>query len=145
MSPATEFPLHLRITHRVTRRDDWLQLVRFGAVGATGYIVNLVVFAACVHTIAVGYTVAAAIGWVTSVLSNFTLNRQWTFRAQRGHPFLQSARFFTVSALVFGFTYLVLVALVNEVAVPSVPAQALAVAAGTPLNFLGQKLWSFNA
>ena len=31
------------------------------------------------------------------------------------------------------------------VAVPKVPAQALAVAASMPLNFLGNKLWSFRS
>ena len=30
-------------------------------------------------------------------------------------------------------------------ALAKVPAQAIAIAAGTPLNFLGQKLWSFKA
>jgi putative flippase GtrA len=50
-----------------------------------------------------------------------------------------------VSALAFGFTYVVLVALVSRAGVPKVPAQALAIAAGTPLNFVGEKLWSFKA
>jgi putative flippase GtrA len=144
MSAAIELPLHLRVRHGVGRRHNWLQLLRFGAVGATGYVVNLVVFAASVHTVGIDYTVSAVIAWLVSVLNNFTLNRHWTFGAKRAHPFLQSVRFVTVSALVFGFTYLVLVALVSGVGLATVPAQAVAVGAGTPLNFLGQKLWSFN-
>jgi dolichol-phosphate mannosyltransferase len=119
--------------------------VRFGAVGATGYVVNLAVFAACVHTIGIDYTASAAIAWVVSVLSNFMLNRHWTFCVRQAPPFLQGVRFFTVSALAFGVTYLVLVALVSGAGLAKVPALALAIAAGTPLNFLGQKLWSFNA
>jgi dolichol-phosphate mannosyltransferase len=119
--------------------------VRFGAVGATGYVVNLAAFTACVHTVGIDYTLSAVIAWVVSVLNNFMLNRHWTFRAQRARPFVQSVRFFTVSALVFGFSYLLLAGLVSGVGVATVPAQAIAVAAGTPLNFLGQKLWSFNA
>ena len=145
MSTAIELPLHLRIRHRVSRPDNWLQLVRFAAVGASGYVVNLVVFAVCVRAIGIGYTVSAVIAWVVSVLNNFLLNRHWTFHAQQARPFVQSVRFFTVSALVFGFSYLLLAGLVSGVGVATVPAQAIAVAAGTPLNFLGQKLWSFNA
>ena len=38
-----------------------------------------------------------------------------------------------------------LVLLVEVVGLPKVPAQALAVAASMPLNFLGNKLWSFSA
>jgi dolichol-phosphate mannosyltransferase len=145
MSAAIELPLHLRNRHGASRRRNGLQLVRFGAVGATGYVVNLAVFAACVHAIGIEYTVSAVIAWVVSVLGNFMLNRHWTFCGQHAPPFRQGVRFFTVSALAFGFTYLVLVALVSGAGVGNVPAQAFAIGAGTPLNFLGQKLWSFNA
>ena len=39
----------------------------------------------------------------------------------------------------------VLVALVDGAGMPKVAAQAIAIVAGTPLSFLGQKLWSFKA
>jgi dolichol-phosphate mannosyltransferase len=38
----------------------------------------------------------------------------------------------------------VLVALVSGMGSPKVVAQAIAIVAGTPLSFLGQKLWSFR-
>ncbi len=136
--------LHTRVRHGVRKPHNWFQLIRFGAVGASGYVVNLVVFALCVHGIGIDYKLSAVIAWVVSVLNNFWLNRHWTFSAKEAHPFLQAVRFFTVSALVFGFTYLVLVGLVSA-GLAKVPAQAIAIAAGTPLNFVGQKLWSFKA
>jgi len=49
-----------------------------------------------------------------------------------------------VSLLAFVFTYVVLIALVDGLGVSKVPAQAVAVVAGMPLSFLGQKLWSFK-
>jgi dolichol-phosphate mannosyltransferase len=125
--------------------SNCLQLARFGAVGATGYVVNVAVFALCVHTLGIEYTLSAVIAWVVSVLNNYLLNRGWTFGAERADPFLQGVRFFVVSALVFGLTYVVLVALVSGAGLAKVPAQAIAIVAGTPLNFLGQKLWSFRA
>jgi putative flippase GtrA len=136
--------LHTRVRHGVRRPHNWLQLVRFGAVGATGYVVNLAVFALCVHLLGVDYRVAAVIAWVVSVLNNFWLNRHWTFGAQASHPVHQGARFFAVSLLTFAFTYVVLIGLVSGLGVTKVPAQAIAIAAGTPLNFVGQKLWSFR-
>jgi dolichol-phosphate mannosyltransferase len=57
----------------------------------------------------------------------------------------QGLRFFAVSIVAFGFTYAVLVALVSGTGMEKVIAQALAIAAGTPLSFIGQKLWSFRA
>jgi dolichol-phosphate mannosyltransferase len=143
--PSAEFelPFHTRVRHGVRRAHNWLQLVRFGMVGASGYVVNLSVFAFCVHVAQIDYRVSAVIAWIVSVLNNFWLNRHWTFRVKRAHPVRQGVRFFAVSLVAFGFTYVVLVALVNA-GVTKVVAQAIAVAAGTPLNFVGQKLWSFR-
>ena len=136
-------PLHLRVRHGVRQIHNWLQLVRFGAVGASGYVVNLAVFAACVHLLGIDYRLSAVIAWAVSVLNNFVLNRHWTFGAKQDHPVRQAVRFFTVSLIAFGFTYVVLVALVDA-GVMKVLAQAIAIAAGTPLSFVGQKLWSFR-
>jgi dolichol-phosphate mannosyltransferase len=134
----------LRLRHGMRHTHNWLQLVRFGTVGASGYVVNLAVFAACVHVFAIDYRLSAVIAWVVSVLNNFLLNRHWTFDAKQDHPVLQAIRFFAVSLAAFGFTYVVLVALVDA-GVMKVAAQAIAIAAGTPLSFIGQKLWSFKA
>jgi putative flippase GtrA len=145
LHPPASIRLHTRVRHGVRKPHNWLQLIRFGAVGATGYVVNLGVFAICVHAIGIDYRVSAVIAWIVSVLNNFWWNRHWTFSAKQAHPFLQGVRFFAVSLVAFGFTYGVLVALVSGVGMTKVPAQAIAIAAGTPLNFVGQKLWSFKA
>jgi|SRR5579884_642473 len=137
--------LHVRLRHGVRRPHNWLQLIRFGTVGASGYLVNLAVFALCVHAFGVDYRVSAVIAWVVSVLNNFWLNRHWTFRAKQAHFVHQGARFFAVSLLAFGFSELVLIGLVSGAGLTKVLAQAIAIAAGTPLNFVGQKLWSFRA
>ena len=34
-----------RMRHGLRKQANWLQLVRFGLVGASGYVVNLAVFA----------------------------------------------------------------------------------------------------
>jgi dolichol-phosphate mannosyltransferase len=139
--------LHIRVRHGVRKPHNWFQLIRFGAVGATGYAVNLGVFAACVHLVSLDYRVAAVVAWIVSVLNNFWWNRHWTFGksgAKEAHPMGQGARFFAVSLVAFGFTYAVLVGLVSGAGLTKVLAQAIAIAAGTPLNFVGQKLWSFK-
>jgi dolichol-phosphate mannosyltransferase len=134
----------LRVRHGLRHTHNWLQLVRFGAVGASGYVVNLAVFAACVHLVGIDYRLSAVIAFAVSVLNNFWWNRHWTFSAKHDHPFGQALRFFTVSLVAFGFTYVVLVALVDA-GLMKVLAQAIAIVAGTPLSFVGQKLWSFRA
>jgi putative flippase GtrA len=145
LTTTVELPFRVRVRHGVRHPHNWLQLLRFAAVGASGYVVNLAVFAACVHLFAIDYRVGSVIAFVVSVVSNFWLNRHWTFSAKADHPFLQGARFFAVSLVAFGFTYVVLVALVSGAGMVKVLAQAIAVAASMPLSFVGQKLWSFKA
>jgi dolichol-phosphate mannosyltransferase len=145
LTTAVELPFRHRVRHGVRRPQNWFQLGRFVAVGASGYVVNLVVFAACVHLLSIDYKVAAVIAFVVSVLNNFWWNRHWTFGAKQAHPLEQGARFFAVSVVTFGFSYVVLVSLVDGAGMAKVVAQAISIAAGTPLSFIGQKLWSFRA
>jgi putative flippase GtrA len=145
LTTTVELPFRIRVSHEVRKPQNWVQLIRFATVGASGYVVNLAVFAACVHLLGIDYRIAAPIAFVVSVINNFWFNRHWTFDARQEHPMLQGVRFFTVSVVAFGFTYVVLVALVSGAGVSKVVAQAIAIVAGTPLSFIGQKLWSFKA
>jgi putative flippase GtrA len=137
----TASPMHRRVRHGLRRRHNWFQLVRFGFVGASGYVVNLAIYAVLL-AFGVHYRGAATGGWVGGVLNNFWWNRHWTFAAGQGHAGFQAARFFVVSFIAFLVSLGVLTVLV-EAGVPKLPAQALAIAAVTPLNFVGNKLWSF--
>jgi dolichol-phosphate mannosyltransferase len=131
--------------HRALRRPgNWYELVRFATVGASGYVVNLAVFALLVHAAALDYKLAAAAAFCVALTNNFIWNRHWTFKAHDGHAGFQAARFFVVSLAAFGLNLLVLYGLVEGLSMPEVPAQAAAIAAATPLNFLGNKLWSFR-
>ncbi len=145
LTSAVELPFRHRVRHGVRRPHNWFQLGRFVAVGASGYIVNLAVFALCVHALSIDYKVAAVLSFVVSVLNNFWWNRHWTFSAKAAHPVHQGVRFFAVSLVAFGFSYVVLISLVDGAGMAKVVAQAISIAAATPLSFIGQKLWSFRA
>ncbi len=144
-APRLEIDLPTRALHALRRPANWLELVRFGLVGGTGFAVNLVVFAICVHALGVDYRISSAVAWLVALVNNFVLNRHWTFKARDGHAGFQAARFLVVSLAGFGFNLLLLMLFVDVAGLAKVPAQALAIAGATPLNFLGSKLWSFRA
>lgn len=135
---------HARLLHGLRRPANWLQLVRFGLVGGIGFVVNLGVYALCVHALGVDYHLAAVLAWIVAVVNNFVLNRHWTFDARDGQAHFQAIRFFAVSLVALAVSLLLLNVFVEDLALAKVPAQALAVAIATPLNFLGNKLWSFR-
>lgn len=132
-----------RVRHGVRKADNWWQLARFTAVGASGYVVNLVTFAFCVHVVDVDFRIAAVLAFLVAVTNNFWWNRHWTFDARGGHAGQQAARFLAVSIGAFLVNFAVLEFLVTGAGLKEVVAQAIAVAAATPCNFIGNKLWTF--
>lgn len=135
---ALELPLALR------QPRNWLQLARFAMVGASGYAVNLAVFGLLVHAGGVDYRLAATAAFLVAVANNFLWNRAWTFSARDGHAGFQAVRFLLVSLAAFGVNLALLALLVGSAGLPELEAQALAIAAATPLSFLGNKLWTFR-
>jgi putative flippase GtrA len=135
----------VRLLHGMRRPENWMQLVRFGVVGGAGFVINLAVYTLCVHGLGIDYHAAAVISWLVAVANNFVLNRHWTFDAGGGRAHFQAMRFLIVSLVALGVSQLLLTAFVEGAGLAKVAAQALAVAASMPLNFLGNKLWSFRS
>jgi putative flippase GtrA len=133
----------LRTARGLRHRRNWLQLAKFCVVGGTGYVVNLVVYSLLVTGADVDYRLAAVCSFVVAVTNNYTWNRLWTFRHQRGHVGIQGARFFAVALLALGANLVVLELLVR-LGLGKVLAQAIAIVLVTPINFVGNKLWSFR-
>ena len=126
------------------RRHNWLQLLRFCVVGASGYVVNLAVYLLLLRGFDAHYLLAATGSFLVAVTNNYTWNRLWTFRGQRGHVAYQGMRFFVVSTAALVANLLILHVLVDQAGLGKVLAQAIAIVLVTPLNFVGNKLWSFG-
>ena len=122
---------------------NWVQLLRFGLVGVSGYVINLGVFTLLLQGLSLHHALAAVGAFVIAVSSNFYWNRHWTFRASNGHAGFQAIRFFTISVGALGVNLLVLEALVGA-GMGELSSQAIAVATAMPFNFVGNKLWTFS-
>jgi putative flippase GtrA len=134
-----------RRIHLGTRKPaNWLQLFKFGLVGASGYVVNIAVFALLAEGAGIHHIAAAIGAFCVAVTNNFLWNRHWTFRAGAGHAGFQAARFVAVSIAGLGVNLIALELLVSVAELPEVPSQAIAVALAMPVNFIGNKLWTFG-
>lgn len=140
MSPATE--LAYRIGAAARRPDAWWQLVKFGLVGVSGYLINLAVFAVLAGSFGIHHLIAAVLAFCVAVTNNFLWNRYWTFGPGEGPAHFQAARFFAVSLASLGINLVVLQLLISG-NMGELAAQAIAVAVAMPFNFLGNKLWTF--
>lgn len=132
-----------RVGAALRTRANWAQLGRFCVVGASGYVVNLVVYAVLLRGAGLHYTVAAVGSFLVAVTNNYVWNRAWTFRDRRGSVVFQGLRFFVVSVLALAANLVVLHLLV-VLGLGELTAQAIAIVVVTPVNFVGNRLWSFR-
>jgi putative flippase GtrA len=129
-----------RAVRALKRPHNWVQLAKFCAVGGSGYVVNLTIYALL---LGLGPHLASAISFIVAAANNYWWNRHWTFVRAKGHFGHQGVRFLIVSAAAL---------LVNQVwlyiflhaGLGKISAQAIAIVLVTPLNFVGNKLWSFR-
>jgi dolichol-phosphate mannosyltransferase len=132
-----------RVRAGLRKRSNWEQLVKFCFVGASVYVVNLAVYAFLLDVVGLHYISAAVGSFLVAVTNNYTWNRLWTFRSQRGGVAYQGMRFLIVSTIALLANLTVLHGLVT-LGLGEVVAQAIAIVLVTPVNFVGNKLWSFG-
>lgn len=135
--------LAYRLSAAARRRASWWQLVKFGLVGGSGYLINLAVFSLLSGDLGLHQALAAVGAFCVAVTNNFVWNRHWTFAAKDGHAGFQAVRFFAVSVAALAINLIVLEALLLATSLGELAAQAIAVAVAMPFNFLGNKLWTF--
>ena len=76
-------PPALTIWAALRRPEQWWQLIQFGLVGSSGFVVNFAVYAVCLKGFGLHYLASACIAFCVAVANNFLLNRLWTFRKRR--------------------------------------------------------------
>lgn len=123
------------------------QFVKFSVVGASGFVVNLVVFTILqrlvpTHAEPLPYSLIYSTSFLAGGVSNYYLNRIWTFRSG-GHALREGAQFLTVSLLA-----LVVGLIVSAVLAPSLGhghrTWFVATVAGMFVNFFLNKYWTFK-
>lgn len=133
---------------RLGQRRGVRQFVKFGIVGASGFVVNLIVFTLLQrvvpnHMNAGPYYAIYSIAFLTGGVSNYFLNRVWTFRST-GHAGKEAVQFLSVSvlALIVG---LVVSALVAPAFGHGHKTWFIATLSGIVVNFFVNKYWTFRS
>lgn len=118
------------------------QMVRYGIVGASGYALALVLYAA---ELAIGIPPypAVAVVFVLNGLYNFVGMRAWAFPASGRQASSELRRFVTVAALSLVVNYSTFALLYTVAGLPALLAQALAIIVAVPVGFIANRNWSF--
>lgn len=87
----------------LTASKERTRFVKFATVGALGALIDFAVMNLFTH-LGFKLVIAGSISFVCAVLSNFTLNRYWTYPDSRSRHFLhQLGMFFLVNAAGIAF------------------------------------------
>jgi len=136
------------IVQHLARRRGVRQFVKFGIVGASGFVVNFLIFTGlqkldAAHALASHYYVIYSVAFLGGGVSNYFLNRSWTFRST-GHAGHEGAKFLSVSVLALivglGVSWAVGPALGH-----GHKAWFVATLSGIVVNFFINKYWTFRS
>lgn len=127
------------------------QFTKFAVVGGSGVVVNLLVFNATLLTwqLVTGHMglkasyVANGLGFVVSVVSNYYLNRRWTFRST-GRVASEFPKFLVVSLAAYAVNLGIFTVAHTVWDLRGNVSQLIAIACVMPVNFVFNKLWSFR-
>lgn len=124
-------------------RRGFRQFVKFGIVGASGFIVNFVVAHALEKTTHLSGFDDFAIGFMVGGVSNYALNRIWTFRSQR-NPLIEGIQFLAVSAVALILGRIVFAVASHYQFDHFTTTWFVATVAGVFINFFMNKYWTFK-
>jgi len=138
--------LHNTIASLAERRGV-RQFVKFGIVGASGFLVNLVVFTLLQrvvpnHAKPLQYDVIYSVAFLAGGVSNYYFNRIWTFRST-GHAVREGAKFLSVSVVALA-AGLIISAAVSPWLGHGHKTWFVATVGGIFINFFLNKYWTFR-
>jgi putative flippase GtrA len=138
-----------QLMQAIAQRRGVRQFVKFGIVGASGFIVNLLIFTLVFRLTPVPehtriYMLTYSVAFLAGGVSNYVLNRTWTFRAT-GHALVQGLQFLTVSAMALAVGLIVskLLLMTGRMHAGHI-VWFIATLSGMLVNFFVNKYWTFR-
>ncbi|MBV8530653.1 MAG: GtrA family protein [Candidatus Eremiobacteraeota bacterium] len=125
------------------RRRGVRQFFKFSLVGASGMLVNFIVAHLLEKTTSLSWFADFAVGFMAGGVSNYLLNRLWTFGSRR-NPLLEGLQFLAVSAIALVVGKLVFSAAEHYQFRHFTTTWLVATLSGTLVNFFLNKYWTFR-
>jgi putative flippase GtrA len=144
------------LVERLTQQRGVRQFLKFAVVGASGFVVNLIVFTLLQRVVPdreapAWYNVIYSVAFLSGGVSNYFLNRTWTFRST-GHVGREGLSFMAVSvmALIVG---LIVSAVLAPLPVPFMGrlfghghlTWFVSTVSAIVVNFFVNKYWTFRS
>lgn len=127
-------------------RPDFIEkFLKFGVVGFSGIIVDFGITYLLKEKLRIHKYIANSAGFVTATISNYLLNRYWTFHTGDSAQLSQFGNFFGIAIVGLALNNLLIYLLNDKLKVNFYVSKAFAVVIVSVWNFLGNYLYTFAA
>jgi putative flippase GtrA len=117
--------------------------MKFGAVGATGVVIDFSTTWICKEKLKIQKYVANAVGFTVAASSNYFLNRWWTFHSNNPELAIEYSRFLFFSVIGLGMNTAVIWFLVSKRKFNFYFSKLLAIGLVTIWNFFINLMFTF--
>ena len=120
-----------------------VKFLKFGAVGASGVIVNFGVTWFCKEVCNLNKYLSNIIGFIVAATTNYLLNRWWTFQSTNPQVGTEYAKYFLISVIGLGIDTLTVFLLNGKLKWNFYLSKVFAVGVAMLWNFFGNLLFTF--
>jgi putative flippase GtrA len=123
--------------------DFFEKFVKFGVVGFSGIFVDFGVTYLCKEKLRIHKYVANSLGFILATISNYLLNRYWTFSNGQSAQFSQFGKFFGIAIIGLVLNNLLIYFFNDKLKINFYVSKAIAIVIVSVWNFLGNYLYTF--
>ncbi len=125
------------------RPDILEKFFKFGLVGFSGIFIDFGVTYFCKEKLGVQKYIANSFGFILATVSNYLLNRYWTFSSGQSAQLGQFGKFFAIALLGLALNNLLIYIFNDKLKVNFYLSKAIAIVIVSVWNFLGNYLYTF--
>ncbi|EJR58604.1 hypothetical protein IIO_04192 [Bacillus cereus VD115] len=118
------------------------KLLKFGLVGIFNTLITIISFWIFLK-FGMNYLVANTIAYLIGVANSYYWNKNWVFKPNNKSTSM-FFKFLIVNLIVLAFNTLCLFILVDKLTLNAFIAQIFAIGVGMVINFVLNKIWTFN-
>jgi len=121
------------------------EFFKFAFVGLIGTLINIGILYSLTEFFKVYYLISAILAFIVAATSNFFLNKVWTFKEGVKESILKKyLLFFGVSIIALVVNLFFLYVFTEYFGIYYIVSQIIAIGIALIINFLGNKIWTFN-
>ncbi len=124
--------------------DIFEKFLKFGVVGFSGIFVDFGVTYLCKEKLKTQKYLANSLGFIMATISNYFLNRYWTFYTGQSAQFSQFGKFLGIAMIGLVLNNLLIYLFNDRMKINFYVSKAFAILIVSVWNFLGNYLYTFS-